>query len=619
MEDLVEPWADELDPTEDAMVHLVQPQPPCTLAECVLAHLVIEQSHRPQHGVGLLSKSGYDRANRGSNIIVHRAFSLPHLMNAALILRYIDLYDTCMNQFCRIRRGQVPFNMFEWEELPRACCLTTYYDRSMAEQRVDVPESDSVELLQRFSSSTCSPQAGIDLTPSAAQCERFQFNPNAPVFVPNAPTAPQPPARWLELYRHWTRLAFSWEDEASSVTFLTWFVDQYNPALRRCAQPRRVSLTEDFRSWDAALRQAWPDRAVSGAPFNIHVVAPQPPSSTAEEIVHVLLVQNPQDGLSTTLITAYDHDRGTEDLSFQLAFTANAQFLLDHLILGLGLTHRCLPSGRPMQCQAWYDQTPILLGWPIWLTDGSGIIFHLGSTQQVDVPADDMTLLQLGLHQKCRKVELQLDSLIPPSSSSATTCERLTTVTVAHEQWPQDGNSPQPTAAVRLKAGPGQLPLSDFLEVPAPITESLVEAELLRWGHHCLALRFGGHDEFLCLPAFREPGADALHIMYCTDEGLEQDAVILHTHVGPAPTDLEHMKLLHKFGFMRTAIVRSEQLFPDVLRVVFVHHQPELAPRPNKLRIAIHLCPHRGLGIATICGSDCSALIKFLKPVASVD
>ena len=312
LEDLVEPWAAEFDPTEDAIVHLVQPQPPCTLAECVLAHLIIEQSHRPQHGVGLLSKSGYDRANRGSNVIVHRAFSLPNLMNAALILRYIDLYDTCMNQFCRIRRGQLPFNMFEWEELPRACCLTTYYDRSMAVQSVDAPEFDTVELLQRFSPSTCLPQAGIDLTPPAAQCERFQFNPNAPAFVPNAPTAPQPPARWLELHQHWTRLAFSWEGEASSAIFLTWFVDQHNPALRRCEQPRRVSLTEDFRRWDDALRQAWPDRAISGAPFNIHVVAPQPPSSTAEGIVHVLLVQNPQDGLSTTLITAYDHVRDPE-------------------------------------------------------------------------------------------------------------------------------------------------------------------------------------------------------------------------------------------------------------------------------------------------------------------
>ena len=320
-----------------------------------------------------------------------------------------------------------------------------------------------------------------------------------------------------------------------------------------------------------------------------HVVAPQPAPNGGEDVVHLLLVQNPQDGLSTALITAYDLSQTQEGPDFQLAFTTNAQFLLDQLILGLGLTSRCFPPGRPMQCQAWYDQNPILLGWPVELTDGSGITLQLGQPQHDPETDEGSALLQLGIHSLRPKVTLTLESLIPLSSPPATTCERLTTASVAHEQWPQGGESPRRTTGVRLKIGPGQSKVPDYLEVPFPATEVNVEAELLCWGHQCRALKFGGHDDFLCLPTFHEPVADVLHIMYCTEEGIEPDAVILHTHSGHTPNDLEHMKLLHKFGFLKTAIVRSERLFPDVLRVTFVHHQPELAPRQTRTRSATPL------------------------------
>ena len=363
--DLIEPWTGELDPAEEAIVHLVQPQPPCTMMECVLAHLIIEQSHRPQHGVGLISTSSYDRATPGRNTISHRAFSLPQLMNAPMVFRHIGLFDTCQRQRCRIRRGRLPFSLVDWEELPRAVCLTVYYDRVLEEQPAD--DSDSSELFQISIDQQRRPQAGLDLPTATTSCENFQFNPNAPVFEPSLPVAPPPPARWSELHRHWNRLAFSWEGEARYAVFTTWFVDQHNPALRRCAQPRRVSLSDDFRSWDAAFRQAWPDRAVAGAPFLIHVVHPQPTPQAGDDSVQVLLVQNPQDGLSTSLITGYDEQQVQEGPSFQIAFTTNEQFLLDHLLIGLGLIHRCLPPERSMQCQAWHDQTPIVLGWPLWL------------------------------------------------------------------------------------------------------------------------------------------------------------------------------------------------------------------------------------------------------------
>ena len=210
-------------------------------------------------------------------------------MNAALISRFVDLYSQCQRQHCRIRHGHLPFSLVEWEVLPRACCLTIYYDRYLAEH--DTAQSDHSELIQSSYHSLKQPHAGLDLPTSQDKREPFQFNPNAPAFIPNVPAPRPPPARWRELHQHWLRLAFSWQGEVATVTFTTWFVNQHNPALRRCTQSRPVSLSEDFRQWDDAFRRAWPDRALAGAPFMIHVVTPQPPNFSGAANVHLILVQ----------------------------------------------------------------------------------------------------------------------------------------------------------------------------------------------------------------------------------------------------------------------------------------------------------------------------------------
>ena len=84
----------------------------------------------------------------------------------------------------------------------------------------------------------------------------------------------------------------------------------------------------------------------------IPVVDPQPPNQEGAQAAHVFLIQNPQDALSTSLITGFDNGQRQEGPSFQLASATNEQFLLDHVILGLGLTARCFPPGVPMQCMA---------------------------------------------------------------------------------------------------------------------------------------------------------------------------------------------------------------------------------------------------------------------------
>jgi ribonuclease HI len=100
---------------------------------------------------------------------------------------------------------------------------------------------------------------------------------------------------------------------------------------------------------------------------------------------------------------------------------------------------------------------------------------------------------------------------------------------------------------------------------------------LLEWGINCHAYRFGGHDEYLCLPP--DWNTTENHIMYGTQDGTDADAAILHTWTavdGPLHA-LGHMKVLYKLGYIKTAIIDVVDLRPGLHRVVFVHLRPMLA------------------------------------------
>ena len=109
----------------------------------------------------------------------------------------------------------------------------------------------------------------------------------------------------------------------------------------------------------------------------IHVVDPSPPQVHPEIATHVLLVQNPQDTLSSIVVTGFDSSLPHHRPFTQLAATFHEHFLLDHLMMLIGLGGRCLFPDSPMHCQARYRQEPIYPGAPFPTRDGYGLVFHL--------------------------------------------------------------------------------------------------------------------------------------------------------------------------------------------------------------------------------------------------
>ena len=149
---------------------------------------------------------------------------------------------------------------------------------------------------------------------------------------------------------------------------------------------------------------------------------PQPTTSVE---AHVLIIQNPIDQFSTSLVTGFDNRGHHQEPVFQLAVTTPELLHYDQLLMALGMGGRCLFPGSPDLCALWYGNYEIRPGVPFPARDGHGLKIRItrrltfqDTQQRAEAP-----------------VFLQLSSLLTRNRDS----ERLTTVSVAHEQWPLPG------------------------------------------------------------------------------------------------------------------------------------------------------------------------------------
>jgi hypothetical protein len=101
----------------------------------------------------------------------------------------------------------------------------------------------------------------------------FQFNPAAPVFLPQVLPA------WAQviqdIYHDWDIHAFAWQGEARATHFMTWFLA---PGIDRlqCLYGRKVALFADFWNWREQLRRKWIDVIDPGADIEVVYVSPPP-------------------------------------------------------------------------------------------------------------------------------------------------------------------------------------------------------------------------------------------------------------------------------------------------------------------------------------------------------
>lgn len=590
IEDIVEPWATTIDPALEVTIHLVKPQPPRTNMECIMAHLILEQSSRLEHTVGMISTA---TSQTPRSQFHHSAHSLPDIMNQAYVLRQAGLHEVCRDGRCRVRLGNIPFGLFDWDDFPRASSLTIHREQfsfsshATSHEVLDLMQRTAIRWRRRSTD-----QHGSSAQQPGGGCTNFTFNPHARPFDPATPHIASVPENVQELHQLWSRTAFSWQGEEASTIVMTWLVDQYHPGLRTCLQPRPVRLYSDFRQWTMQLRSVWPDRAITGAPIMLHVVTPQPPNLHPNVAAHVILVQNPQDSLSSALFTGFDGSLPQPGPFMQLVATTHEHFRLDQLLVFIGLGGRCIFPGATMICRAWYDLFQIHIDRPFPLRDGHGIVIHLSLRPTQPQTGVGNSLLQRG-HQAITKVNLtHFDQESAP-------CERQTADTVAHDQRPQDRLEIFPQVGEHRPqdwVDPQQRTIIQvvyaywntttivppkFLELHSVYSAEDVEQELSSWGFQYKIFLCGEHDTVFA-PPLHDHMRDYIYV-YCAADHTLSEPVFVHI------TDNEfheqqHMRYLHSKGYHKAVIMQNETWMEKVQCVHFLDVQPDQAEIPRDLR-----------------------------------
>ena len=559
LEDIIEPWRDIIDQDADIVVFLVRPKPPCTPMECVMAHFIIEQASRPDMVVSLISSHIVDFREAS---IEHLALSIPSLVSEPMILRAAELHVECRFKFCSVQRGGIPFGMGDFDYVDPGCNLVIQIREHTLLFNDPDGESDASHLMQ---------QPAGDHSPSHWEPEwspipeSFTFNPGVQAYCPEQQPVDVRPENLQALHEHWLRTAFSWEDETASTSVVTWFVDQHNQALHTCSQARTVRLFQDFDTWERALRDACQDLQLPGAPILMHLVMPTPPNVGEETAAHIIIVQNPQDSLSSSLVSIYDSDGVRTELQQQVAVTAQEQLLLEHLIYGLGLERRCILPGANFLCEAWLRHQPLQLGHPEFVRDGTGIVLQL-SRRATPLPTASSSsssatnLLQIGTRILNRRER------------------RLTHGLVAHTHGPP----PKAQAIHLIPIGSNQGPFPSYIEVPDPVSMKAIVSELQCYGISDHITLLSNNLVALIGSPCDSSSQPTCHYVYSSKD--EPWTVHLHSYPGESCTDLEHMRHLYKLGFEKAVILHRRNHAVGIVEIHFTVAKGEMQNQEKKIK-----------------------------------
>ena len=501
----------------------MRPTPPCSPMECILAHLIIEQTPRHDAVVSLITVQ--DASFRGATV-THMAFSTPSLMNAPAIIRLADMQAACQSRVCLVTRGHIPFDSMELDHVDAGSNLVVHLGAHGLLGLSDTGEEDLNSLMQR----------PMGTSPAITAPTPFQFNPHAPQFCPGEPYLSSLPEGLQELHTHWARTAFSWEGEAESASVTTWFVDQFHQQLHTCWVPRQVQLRGDYNHWEATLQSAWQDLRLPGAPFLIHVVQPTPVNMGTETAAHVILIQNPLDALTSSIVTFFNLERHADGPTRQFAITTQEGILLEHLIYGLGLEGRCLLPGASSICTATSGSQHLHLGRPYPGGDGTGITLWMRRRTIQDGPPQATSLIQIRARLQHRG------------------SRRLTHGLVAHTHGPRTSQDPEHRIPLRIiKAGEHSAAAPSFVDIPSPITEEGVLEELATFGLHGTVSILSDAFTVLWWPSsFINEASCNTWVFLSLNEPFE---CILHTPSPQEPEDeINFMRLLHQLGYEKAVI-----------------------------------------------------------------
>lgn len=115
----------------------------------------------------------------------------------------------------------------------------------------------------------------------------------------------QSPSQQPDTQHRWQQLAAIRPKEARPMApILTWYVD--HERFPQCFAPREVFVTRRPHEWQQVILQAWEDTYLPANNVEIVIVLPDPVMMEAHIVAHVMVLQQQAPGFTTTLLTTLD-------------------------------------------------------------------------------------------------------------------------------------------------------------------------------------------------------------------------------------------------------------------------------------------------------------------------
>ena len=249
-------------------------------------------------------------------------------------------------------------HLVDWDLVP-----TTAVQKDVATESDD-PDALSFMQPDRHRFTRAPRICGIDLPAQTPENSPFQFQVNAPVFVPGIPWDLHTHDEFVQdLFESWNQIAIEWENEERSSLVLVWFVDHQWTQPHGQA-PRTVKLFPDLHAWRFQPGQAWQDQVIPGHELEYVLVTPKPYTVDRRVAAHVVIIQRPNEQWVTSVVSLFD-ERTLQTTVSQLAITTHEHILLDNLARVFGIFAACFGQEPTLLCHAWYKDLALAVGTPI--------------------------------------------------------------------------------------------------------------------------------------------------------------------------------------------------------------------------------------------------------------
>ena len=227
----------------------------------------------------------------------------------------------------------------------------------------------------------------------------------------------------------------------------------------------------------------------------------------------------------------------------------------------MGLFDHCFGDAATHQCQAWYQDIPLITGRALPGRSGYGIVLQMQTIQHVIMnrsqEAEGVSLLQR---------HARLLRSIPVTDE------------VGEIAAPDENLSDVEARVINLIPGAPMDPLPGRIEIFKDGGQKELEAELLTWGHSGKAIIFDEHDKAVCFPPGWRFNED-VHYMFCHSDVMDVNGAFLHS-CGSALSEIDQLRLLHRCGYLRASLTLASKFFPACTRSTLLINKLRKAKRP---------------------------------------